>query len=500
MGESFSLKNYSLEEIKQLVEQGHFVKSKSILNQLKDTETLLLEKITIKILKYRTLVGLHEHQEALKDIDITIEETKQNNMEKELLQILYLKSYALMYLIKFDESISVVVEGLRIVNSLSNKKQQQFRSEKAYLLLQQGYVHFFKGDYKKVLLFVRKALILFEEINSRLGIGTAFLILGITNYAFGNITEALEFLDEALEIVVDLEINHLILESYFFLSRIYYFKGQIYQAQIFLNKLLPFIEKYNDDYRVAVFSLSLVPLLAESGNFDLAKEKALLSLKHIKKTHRDDVKGLIYYRLVQVAIFQNNIIEAKKYLEEIYILKNSFGIEIYLDYIRLAEAQILMKNRNTIDNNKAKLYLIDLIENLSYREENSYEARYYLCNILLQEFLNTSEKEILERLNKLTTEILDYGKKSELIGFRVKANNIRLLTVWVQQQHLPSEAKGKDVEQLLMNVQRIAEKHGLDSVTKQFSEQKKKLLSQKQSLEEFTKEYYIDYKQDSFRL
>ncbi|MHA1187732.1 MAG: hypothetical protein ACTSSK_12825 [Candidatus Heimdallarchaeota archaeon] len=106
----------------------------------------------------------------------------------------------------------------------------------------------------------------------------------------------------------------------------------------------------------------------------------------------------------------------------------------------------------------------------------------------------------MDNLNRLTTEILEFGKKGNLIGFRVKANHLRLLAVWVQQLHSSQTPKKTKVEELLLDVQLIAEKHSLSTITKQFTVQQEKLLQQKQTLEDFIKAYYLSSNQDSFKL
>ncbi|MBK5112068.1 MAG: hypothetical protein KGD59_04140 [Candidatus Heimdallarchaeota archaeon] len=160
------------------------------------------------------------------------------------------------------------------------------------------------------------------------------------------------------------------------------------------------------------------------------------------------------------------------------------------DYTRLAEAQISIKSKDLTEIKKAKTILSDLIENYNVNIENAYEARYYLCKILLREYLETSSEEILEQLDILTEEILEFGNKGELIGFRIKANNIRLLVLLIREQSSTKETKIQNVEQLLMNVQRIAERVGLRTIARDFSEEQENLLQQKQTLEDFIKIYF----------
>ena len=82
---------------------------------------------------------------------------------------------------------------------------------------------------------------------------------------------------------------------------------------------------------------------------------------------------------------------------------------------------------------------------------------------------NGLKKELLKDLNMLTNEIFEFGKKGELVGFRIKANHIRWLTVWIQQLHGSELIKNANVEELLLEVQSIAEKYKLTTTTQQFT-------------------------------
>jgi tetratricopeptide (TPR) repeat protein len=166
------LKNNSLEEIRQLVYHGHFIESKALLSKLKYDLLPIEEKIQFEILSYKTLNGLHDYETVLKEIDSTIEIIRLSNMVSELLQILYIKSYALLLRNRLDESLIASKEGLKLIKDMSKKRQQQVSIERAYLNLQMGFIYFSMKLFKKALLYARRSLKIFEVLNSHVGIGS----------------------------------------------------------------------------------------------------------------------------------------------------------------------------------------------------------------------------------------------------------------------------------------------------------------------------------------
>ncbi len=485
------MNNISTEELILLVEKGHFIESKSILSKIEYKHLTSKDKILFDLLKFETLNGLYEFTEVLEKIDFSINLATNEKMVKELLQLLYHKSFALNFRNKNDDSIEVIELGLKIIRNLTKSEQKQVSKEKAFLFLEYGYIHFIRKNYKKGSFYAKKTLRIFEELDFQVGIGRVFELLGLINFGFVNITKAIDFFEESLEIYTKLDINHLILNCYYYLGRMYYYKGELNQSVEYLEKLGPFIEKYNDDYRVAVYKLYLVPLLLEKGDYSLAKKNTLECLTRFKRIKRYDLLGWAYYKIIQVFLFQDDFSQAKKYLEMIGSQNIEFGVEAnWRDYKRLAEAQILIKSGSQSNYTKAKIILIDLVDNWSRNIADTYEARYYLCRILLQEYLESGEIEILEQINILTKEILEFGNENDLIGYRIKASNIRLLTLWIQQQILPDVTKQQNLELLLVNVQRIAERIGLKTIAREFSNEHMKLLQQKHALDDIIKFYF----------
>ena len=485
------MNNVSTEELILLVEKGHFIESKSILSKIEYKHLTSKDIILFDLLKFETLNGLYEFTEVLEKIDFSINLATNEKMVKELLQLLYHKSFALNFRNKKDDSIEVIELGLKIIRNLTKSEQKQVSKEKAFLFLEYGYIHFIRKNYKKGLFYAKKTLRIFEEINFQRGIGQVFELLGLIEFGSVNITKAIDFFDESLEIYTKLEISNLILNCYYYLGRMYYYKGELNRSIEYLEKLRPYIEKYNDDYRVAVYLLFLVPLLLEKGDYSLAKKNTLKCLTLFKRQKRHDVLGWVYYKLVQVFLAQDDISQAKKYLDKISSQKIELGdVIIWIDYKHLAEAQIFIKSGSQSNYTKAKIILNDLIKNWSRNIADAYEARYYLCRILLQEYLESGESEILEQLNTLTKEILEFGNENDLIGYRIKASNIRLLTLWIQQQILPDVTNQQNLEILLVNVQRIAERIGLKTIARDFSNEHMKLLQQKHALEDIIKIYF----------
>ncbi|MCK5185343.1 MAG: hypothetical protein KAQ95_13620, partial [Candidatus Heimdallarchaeota archaeon] len=201
------MNNISTEELILLVEKGHFIESKSILSKIEYEHLTSKDKILFDLLKFETLNGLYEFTEVLEKIDFSINLATNEKMVKELLQLLYHKSFALNFRNKNDDSIEVIELGLKIIRNLTKSEQKQVSKEKAFLFLEYGYIHFIRKNYKKGSFYAKKTLRIFEELDFQVGIGRVFELLGLINFGFVNITKAIDFFEESLEIYIKLDIN-----------------------------------------------------------------------------------------------------------------------------------------------------------------------------------------------------------------------------------------------------------------------------------------------------
>jgi len=408
-----------------------------------------------------------------------------------MLEALFTKSIALELVIKYKQALETAEQGLKFLNNLTKNKQEEYQYQKAKLLGRKGICFYQLNDNKKTSKYCRQALKEFERIDNTQGIALMLSFIGLVHNKKRNHTKAIEFLEESLALYKELKDDYHCAIIYHYLGRVYTAKGELNRALDYMNKTLPIIRSLGDDYRIATTLLYLIPILIERGKYEKAKEYTKQCLELIEKLNYTMAIGILYYRLIRIALFQEDITEARKNNEILYSLRERYNSpDYYINFYQLSNALILKHEMQITGLAKAEEIFRNLMEGDYHDLEITFEAMYYLCEILLLEFQTTSDINIINEVESLSKRILEYGKKEELARLRIKAYILRLLMLFVQEQNKEGTIDFREVDSLFNETQKMAESLGLKATTKQFSQQYFRLKNQKQIWDDFIGKYY----------
>ncbi|NHJ05547.1 MAG: tetratricopeptide repeat protein [Candidatus Heimdallarchaeota archaeon] len=479
-------------EIEKLIQYGKFIESSNWFKKNRLSEELnKKEKNLYKILYCHTLIGLKEAESTLPIIDEIIEETTKEKLEKYFFEAIIIKGLALETCQKYKESLEIAEQGLEFLENIPIKEQKEYQLQKAKMLKQKGTSYYQLDDAEKTLYYSKQALKEFEKLNNTNGIAFMLSIIGIAEGKKRNYTKAIEFLNESLALFIEMKNDYNSAIIYHYLGRIYTSKGELNQAYDYMMKSLPIILSFDDDYRIAVTMLHLIPIQIERGEYERAKEFSIQCLKLIERLGYIQIVGILYYRMIRIALYQEDLAEAKKNLGILYSLREKYSNpNYYEDYYQLANALIIKNSDHITDLTIAEEIFRNIINGDIKNSEIIFEAMYNLSELLLQEFQNTNNLEILEEVDILSKKILEYGKRAELAGLRIKSYNIRLLLLFVLEQFKEGSIDFQEVDSLFKETQKLAEKLGLKATIKQFSKQYSNLMNQKYVWDDFIKEYY----------
>jgi len=482
----------ALNEIEKLLQYGKFIESSNWFKRNKLSEEFnKKEKNLYKILYCQTMIGLKDAEITLPILDEIIKETTKEKLEMDFFKAIITKGLAMEVCQKYKESLEIVEQGLEFLKSIPIKKQKNYQLQKAKMLKQKGTSYYQLNDNKKTLFYSKLALKEYEKLNNTNGIAEMLSIIGITEGKKGNFTKAIEFPNESLTLYIEMKNDYSTAIIYHYLGRIYTSKGELNLAYDYMMKSLPIILSFDDDYRIAITMLHLIPILIEKGEYARAKEFSLECLKLIEKLGYIEVVGILYYRMIRIALYEEDIAEAKKNLGILYSLREKYCIpDYYEEYYQLAKVLIMKNSEQISDLTIVEEIFRNLIKGDHKNSEIIFEAMYNLSVLLLQEFQNTSNLEILEEVDILSKKILEYGKRAELAGLRIKSYNIRLLLLFILEQFEEDSINYQEVDSLFKEIQKLAEKLGLKTTIKQFSKQYSSFMNQKYVWEDFIKEYY----------
>lgn len=436
-------------------------------------------------------MGLKETKKIIPILDEILEETTAFNLEEEYLEGLLTKAIAKENLLDRQQSQKLINQGLEYIkkNQIGNKKK--FVLIKAKFYSQKATNYYQTGNNKNSMIFARKALSIFERFNDSFGIAIMLTLIGLNYRVKGNYMKSVEFLNESLALFQEMNNDYQSAIIYHYLSRAYTSRGELNQAYDYMMKSLPIILEFGDDYRISVTLLHLIPILIEMGEYERAKDFSVQCLELIKKQGYIEAIGIVYYRLIRIALYQEDYDEAKRNLNILFSLRQKYSNpNYYVEFYQLAQALILISSDQLADLSKTESIFRELIAKEDLIPELKFESMCSLSELLIQEYQHTMNIEILKEVDTLSKSVLDYSKKEELAGFRIKAYVIRLLLLFVQEQAKEEPINQNVVENLISEANEIAKKLGLKTTTMHFYHQYLKLKNQKKIFNEFIQNYY----------
>jgi len=468
-----------LQDIEKLIEYGKFFEAS---NWFKKNDLLpsfsKKEHFKYRILQCDVLNGLRQSDKALPLIDGIITELVNENLKFELVQAYITKSTALEQLIKYYGSFDIVSKGFSVLKSMPNKNSDEYKLLKGLLHKRKASTYYQIGSNNKMMSNAKKALKIFENLNDTSSIALSLSLLGLGYGHRSQHNKSLEFLHESLIMFQELKNEYQSAIIYHYLARKYYMKGEPIKALEYMNKSLPIIRHFGDDYRVCVTLVYLIPILIEKGDYEVAKKYAKQCLILLEKLGYREIIGKLYYHLIRIALFQEDFHEANINLEILYSLREEYNIPHYFYYhYQFAHALILKSSNQLSDIAKAEGILREIMRKKNIEVRLTFEIRYYLCELLLHEFQSTTNSRILNEVDFLSKQILNSGKKNGFVWLQLKAYNLRLLSLFIQEQNNPGSINTREVDTLIDHTQELTNKFGLKTVQVQFSQQYFELMN-----------------------
>jgi tetratricopeptide (TPR) repeat protein len=468
-----------LKKIEDLNRYGKFLEVNNWFKKNKLTSDYSKKEFYMyKILYCDTLSGLGKNEEALQLINEVLTNLSNENLKIILVEVYITKFSILNNMGNYSLAYDTLSKGFKTLRSILNKKFKKFQQLKGSLFRSKGIYYYQICNNNKAIFHTKKALKIYENLDDTNNIAGCLTLLGLSYGRKFKFHKSLELLHESLALYQELKNEFRCSIIYHYLARKYYRKGEPNRALEFMNKSLPIIRKFGDDYRVAVTLTYLIPILIEKGDYQTAKNYAKQSIVLIEKLGYIQMIGYLYYLLIRIALYQEDFQEAENNLEILYSLRDKYNYpNYYLNMYKFGNA-LLMKN-NGIFSNKPEVEGIfrDLIEQEKFGTRLSFEVRYYLCELLLQKFKETKNSRVLKEIDFFSNQILDSGVKNGFVWLRIKACNIRLLSLFIQEQNNPGSINTREIDSLITYTQELTDKFGLTTVNVQFTQQYFELLN-----------------------
>jgi tetratricopeptide (TPR) repeat protein len=265
------------------------------------------------------------------------------------------------------------------------------------------------------------------------------------------------------------------------LAEIFYFKGELEEAERYLVKSLTLAKSTNYTVMIILCQYDYGRLLQDRGDFYGSLECYRKALNLVKERNAQFFLAEGLYYLIRLHTYHLSPSDAYPLIEELNALrkgrKNSWNELIY----QAGKALILKTSKRLPD----KMEALRTFQKIAKEPHSVYkvtvEAIINLCDLLLFELKTTGNEEVLGELDRYCNQLLE-------IAIEQNSDSLLAETYWLQSKLALLKLDIHQAQTLLLKAQSIAEKRGLKALANSIGYDHYSFFSQLQKWEE-----YIDW-------
>ena len=182
------------------------------------------------------------------------------------------------------------------------------------------------------------------------------------------------------------------------------------------------------------------------------------------------------YSLIKLALEFEKKELAEKHYNELVKITEEIEYKIYKDQALMAEALILKESELPRDRVRAELIFDQLLQK-DWHHLAHIEILFNLCDLLIKELKETSDKKILAKLQKNLNKLIEIGSLNDNPYLSIEI-------LWLKSQISLLELNSKEARKILTEAQQIAEEKGYNNLALKVIKAKEQLLEQTIQLEE----------------
>ncbi|MHA2251463.1 MAG: tetratricopeptide repeat protein [Candidatus Kariarchaeaceae archaeon] len=286
----------------------------------------------------------------------------------------------------------------------------------------------------------------------------------------GELDLAINAYDQTLKIAQQLKNSRGIAISLNNIGTIYQNKGKLDLALEYYEKSLKIKEDNALIQSSAITLANIGEVYQLKGEVEKAKEKFFKSLELYQEVGLITyTAGMLYMLIILTARF--SIEEAEIYLNKLVDLEKGENNAVISQQVNLASASILKQSGRAVNRAKAQELFDQVSKDLIVNHELTVYAKLNLCELLLVEYKNSQNEEVIMEIEAMISELIEIGKKQNSFSLLAEA-------YFLQSKLALLEFDIRLSQKLLIQAEMLADENGLERLAIKISQQHDDLLEQ----------------------
>ncbi len=461
-----------LQNMNQLFTQGLYFKALDALDDFEQIEDLTpKDQLSCHILKSNIYYELGEFTDALKLAEQACSMSQELGNKPLLIDSYITKAWALLELRDLDAVLNLLSKGEDLLKNLTVKSQSEFAKRDALLkLIKSQFCAYKSNNIDNALEYGEQGLKILEEHGSKKDIAVALELNSHYYLEAGNLDRASDYLERCLRVqnTYRKRGDWLTFQD---LGALNGMRGELDLALEYTKHSLALTEEIGNKFYIArcIHNLSLI--YREMGNLDRAKESLERSLAIWEEIDHKMGIFVSFDNLFIISLDTNSLKQAEQYLLRMKQINEQVQDRKFDVMCRVNKALLLKTSSNSLDREKAKEILQQIVEDDIIKWDVTERAILHLCEIFLLELQTYNNQEILSEINLLINRLLDFAEFQHSYRLLAEVNLLRGKLALIQMNM-------GDAEQLFTKAELIADEYGLHLLARTISSEHDKLLEQ----------------------
>ncbi|MHA1556548.1 MAG: hypothetical protein ACTSPM_06380 [Candidatus Heimdallarchaeota archaeon] len=347
------------------------------------------------------------------------------------------------------------------------------------------------GEIEKSIPIFKETLPYMEKETTHKEIALVLMGKAIIESVEGKIDKAVEFMTEAVNLGKQMDDAYSIAVFSIVLIRMLFDKGEFDKVLEICYSILDPLKKYNKKpYNEPSVYYEMGKTYHVKGDYNLALENVQKALKLYKRINAEIFIARSLFTLLQISIDKNDKVLYIKYLKELEAFVNLHPTNYHKQMYQTGQAIVLKNSTRPRDWTKAVELLLDVVNEKITKYGHSEIALINLCELLLIEFNISGDAQVLKELEFYVEELSELAKKQNVHHLRLEANNLQIMTHWLKAQNSLVDLDFQKAKTLLENTRKIADEKGLYRLAEKLTQQQEKLHVQLSQWDDFIRKYY----------
>ncbi|MHA1988433.1 MAG: hypothetical protein ACW98D_17525 [Promethearchaeota archaeon] len=470
-----------LKNVKKLFHQGLVFKA---LDTLKDFEQKIdptsEDQLYCYILKSNIFHELGQLTKALKFAEKACDFSQDFGNKPFLIDSYIAKAWALLDLGELDTVLNLISKGENLLNKLTTIPKPDIARRESHLKLIRSATLFYKNrNINKALEYGEESLKLSEEHGNYKEIALALEINSRYYFVIGNLEKALENLNRCLKVQRAYR-KHDDWKIFKDLGVINGVIGELDLALEYTKQSLALAEEIGNKNYIGQCLNNSSLIYRQKGNLEDALkvlERNLGIWEELDNKMRL-IAGLD--SLFIVSLDNNYIKQAEQYFLRMKQVNEQVKAKLPDVACRVNEALLLKISSRSLDKERAKRILQQVVEEDVISWEFTERALLHLCDIFLCELQKYNNQEVLIEVKLLINRLTEFAELQHSFRLLAETNLLQGKLALIQMNM-------GDARQLFTKAERIADEHGLHLLARTISTEHDNLLEQLEKWEYFQK-------------